>query len=182
VAGQVHYTPLSWNLLILSERTFGASDLLGLGRSTNYIEHYVRLGEHGDVAAVELIGGWRPYASQKKSAPDRDARFGLFSRRYVPAWLSTSMRFPRLSRRIDRCFGTPWVAPNELLLLLRKVSAEKLRALGTQPDTSIHDFDVGEDVGPSGSWTAASETSHQRPEQARRCKPARQRGRRLRHR
>src|SRR5947209_16213111 len=38
--------------------------------------------------------------------------------------------------------------PNELLLLLRKVSAEKLRALGTQPDTSIHDFDVGEDVGP----------------------------------
>src|SRR6266404_3156732 len=37
--------------------------------------------------------------------------------------------------------------PNQLLLLLRKVSAEKLRALGTQPDTSIHDFDVGEDVG-----------------------------------
>src|SRR5258708_16443814 len=37
--------------------------------------------------------------------------------------------------------------PNELLLLLRKVSAEILRALRTQPDTSIHDFDVGEDVG-----------------------------------
>src|SRR5258708_37421741 len=36
--------------------------------------------------------------------------------------------------------------PNELLLLLRKVSAEILRALGTEPDTSIHDFDVGEDV------------------------------------
>src|SRR6202049_173243 len=36
--------------------------------------------------------------------------------------------------------------PNELLLLLRKVSAEILRALRTQPDTSIHDFDVGEDV------------------------------------
>src|SRR6266478_6589511 len=37
--------------------------------------------------------------------------------------------------------------PNELLLLLRKVSAEILRALRTQPDTSIYDFDVGEDVG-----------------------------------
>src|SRR5579862_923881 len=37
--------------------------------------------------------------------------------------------------------------PNELLLLLRKVSAEILRAPRTQPDTSIHDVDVGEDVG-----------------------------------
>src|SRR5258706_15727601 len=38
-------------------------------------------------------------------------------------------------------------SPNELLLLLRKVSAEILRPLRTQPDTSIYDFDVGEDVG-----------------------------------
>src|SRR5947209_18998919 len=44
-------------------------------------------------------------------------------------------------------FRDALVRPNELLLLLRKVSAEKLRTLGTQPDTSIHDFDVGEDVG-----------------------------------
>src|SRR5690349_5968920 len=38
--------------------------------------------------------------------------------------------------------------PNELLLLLRKVAAEIPCALRTQPDTSIHDFYVGEDVGP----------------------------------
>src|SRR5712671_3772293 len=38
--------------------------------------------------------------------------------------------------------------PNELLLLVRKVSAKILRALRTQPDTSIHDFYMGEDVGP----------------------------------
>src|SRR5437879_2606238 len=38
--------------------------------------------------------------------------------------------------------------PNELLLLLRKVPTEILRAFRTQPDTSIYDFDVGEDVGP----------------------------------
>src|SRR6202008_4554616 len=38
--------------------------------------------------------------------------------------------------------------PNELLLLLRKIPTEILRAVRAQPDTSIHDFDVGEDVGP----------------------------------
>src|SRR5678815_2032606 len=37
--------------------------------------------------------------------------------------------------------------PNELLFLLRKIAAEILCALWTQPDTSIHDFYVGEDVG-----------------------------------
>src|SRR6267143_1591987 len=45
-------------------------------------------------------------------------------------------------------FGDALGRPNELLLLLRKVSAEILRALRTKPDTSIHDFNVGEDVGP----------------------------------
>src|SRR5882762_239820 len=44
-------------------------------------------------------------------------------------------------------FGDALGRPNELLLLLRKVSTEILRALWTQPDASIHDFDVGEDVG-----------------------------------
>src|SRR5215470_18577061 len=38
--------------------------------------------------------------------------------------------------------------PNELLLLLRKIAAEILGALRTQPDTSIHDFYVREDLGP----------------------------------
>src|SRR5262249_41204225 len=38
--------------------------------------------------------------------------------------------------------------PDELLLLLRKVAAEIFGALGTQPDTSIHNFDVGKHVGP----------------------------------
>src|SRR5260370_3002586 len=37
--------------------------------------------------------------------------------------------------------------PNELLLLLRKISAEILRTFGTKPDTSIHDFNVVEHVG-----------------------------------
>src|SRR6266478_7281476 len=37
--------------------------------------------------------------------------------------------------------------PNELLLLLRKVAAEILCALRTQPDTSVDDFYVGKNVG-----------------------------------
>ena len=37
--------------------------------------------------------------------------------------------------------------PNEFLLLLRKVSAKILRALRTEPDASIHDFNMREDVG-----------------------------------
>src|SRR4029453_13807920 len=45
-------------------------------------------------------------------------------------------------------FRRPLGRPNELLLLLRKIAAEILCALRTQPDTSIYDFDVGEDVGP----------------------------------
>src|SRR5260221_13565097 len=38
--------------------------------------------------------------------------------------------------------------PNELLLLLRKVAAEILSALRTQPDTSINDLYLEEDFGP----------------------------------
>src|SRR6267142_6326386 len=37
--------------------------------------------------------------------------------------------------------------PNELLLLLRKISAEILGALRTQPDTSIYHFNMVEHVG-----------------------------------
>ena len=80
-----------------------------------------------------------------KSAPDRDAPCGRFCRRCTSS-ASTSRRFPRLCLE-QVGFRDALGRPNELLLLLRKVSAEKLRALGTQPDASIHDFDVGEDVG-----------------------------------
>src|SRR6202030_4335276 len=43
-------------------------------------------------------------------------------------------------------FGDALSRPNQLLFLLRKISAEILRAFRTKPDTSIHHFDVGEDV------------------------------------
>src|SRR5579864_7984796 len=64
----------------------------------------------------------------------------------VPAWLRLPSGSPGF--RIEQVgFGNALGRPNELLLLLRKVSAKILRALRTQPDASIHDFDMGEDVG-----------------------------------
>src|SRR5882724_3839950 len=65
----------------------------------------------------------------------------------VPAWLRLPSGSPGF--RVEQVgFRDALGRPNELLLLLRKVSAEILRALRTQPDTSIYDFDVGEDIGP----------------------------------
>src|SRR5882762_7589572 len=63
----------------------------------------------------------------------------------VPAWLRLPSGSP--SFRVEQIgFGDALSRPNELLLLLRKISAEILRTFGTKPDASVHDFDVGEDV------------------------------------
>src|SRR5258706_11674470 len=63
----------------------------------------------------------------------------------VPAWLRLPGGSPDFRLEQVR-FGDPLSRPNELLLLLRKISAEMLRTFGTKPDTSIHDFDMGEDL------------------------------------
>src|SRR5258707_10808169 len=63
----------------------------------------------------------------------------------VPAWLRLPSGSP--SFRVEQIgFGDALSRPNELLLLLRKISAEILRTFGTKPDTSIYDVDVGEHV------------------------------------
>src|SRR6266478_3030586 len=69
---------------------------------------------------------------------------------FFPDDVPTRLRLPSGSAdfRLEQVgMGDALGRPNKLLLLLRKVSAEILRAFRTQPDTSIHDFDVGEDVG-----------------------------------
>ena len=45
-------------------------------------------------------------------------------------------------------FGDTLSRPNQLLLLLRKVSAEIFRSLRPQPDTPIYDFDLRKDIRP----------------------------------
>src|SRR5271169_6626704 len=63
----------------------------------------------------------------------------------VPAGLRLPSGSPGF--RVEQIgLGDALSRPNKLLLLLRKISAEMLRTFGTKPDTSIHDFDVGEDV------------------------------------
>ena len=103
------------------------------------------MGEHRHMAAVELVRGCTHALGEKALqigmnravlfADDVPARFRL------PGG-SPDFRLEQIGLRhaLRR--------PNELLLLLRKVSAEILQALRPQPDTSIHDFYVGEDVGP----------------------------------
>src|SRR5712692_3316132 len=111
---------------------------------TDDIKHSFWLGKHRHVAAVEFTGGC-PHALGEK-ALQIGMHGVVFFADDIPAWL----RLPSGSSgfRVEQVgFGDALSRPNELLLLLRKVSAEILRTLPTQPDTSIHDFDVGEDVG-----------------------------------
>src|SRR4029077_7209210 len=95
------------------------------------------------MAAVKLIGG--SAHALREEALQIGMHCVVFFADDVPAWL----RLPGGSP--DFCIeqiglGDALSRPNELLLLLRKISAEILRTFGTKPDTSIHDFDVGEDV------------------------------------
>src|SRR6266436_5037060 len=111
----------------------------------DYVEHLVGLGKHGDVTAFELMSG--RFHSLGHSAFQIGMHGVVVLADDVPARLRLPCGSPNF--RLEQVgFRDALGRPNELLLLLRKVSAEKLRALGTQPDSSIHDVDVGEDFGP----------------------------------
>jgi hypothetical protein len=115
------------------------------GGGADDVEHALGLGEHRHVAAVELIGG-SAHALGKEALQVRMDGV-VFLADDVPTWLRLPGGSPRF--RIEQVgFRDTLGRPDDLLLLLRKVSAEVLRALRTQPDTSIHDFDVGEDISP----------------------------------
>ena len=86
------------------------------------------------MAAVELAGS-RADALRKKALQIGMDGVILFADD-VPAGLRLPCGSPNF--RLEQVgFRDALGRPNELLLLLRKVSAEKLRALGTQPDSSI---------------------------------------------
>src|SRR6266404_7669315 len=96
------------------------------------------------MAAVELIGGCAHALGH--CALQIGMHGAVIFADDVPARLRLPSGSPNF--RLEQIgLGDALSRPNELLLLLRKVSAEILRALRTQPDTSIYDFDVGEDVG-----------------------------------
>src|SRR6266576_1874263 len=109
------------------------------------VEHALGLREHRHVAAVELIGGCAHALGH--GALQIGMHGAVFFADDVPARLRLPGGPPDF--RVEQVgFRDALGCPTELLLLLRKVPTEILRAVRTQPDTSIHDFDVGEDVGP----------------------------------
>src|SRR4029077_1949619 len=109
------------------------------------VEHAIRLGEHRHVAALKLIRCGAHALCEKTL--QIGVHGAVFFADDVPARLRLPGGSPRF--RLEQVgLGDALGGPNELLLLLRKVSAEILRPLRTQPDTSIHDFNIGEDVGP----------------------------------
>src|SRR5215471_14873014 len=117
---------------------------LGACGLADHVEHEVGLGKHWHVAAVALKGGCAHALGEEalKIGMNGSVLFGDD----IPARL----RLPSSSP--DFCleqigFRRALSCPNQLLLLLRKVAAEILGALGTQPDTSIDDFYVGKNVG-----------------------------------
>src|SRR5215831_2190120 len=123
-----------------------ASSLLtlnGLRGSTDYIEHDIRLGKHGDVTALKFIGGGA-HTVRKKAFQIR-VHSAVVLANDVPARLRLPSRSPDF--RLEQIgFRRALGCPNELLLLLRKVAAEILCAFRTQPDTSVDDFYVGKNV------------------------------------
>src|SRR6516164_3195080 len=123
---------------------------------------------------------WLRPCAWRRSAPDRDERFGLVWRRCTSS-ASTSRQSPRLSPRTDRVsgrLGSPKRA---------SAPAPKDRRRNTLclPDAARYvrrRLLRGKKCRSSGSWTAASESFHRRPVRVRRYKPARQHDRQFRRR
>src|ERR1700757_4394921 len=113
--------------------------LNGFRRRANHVADTFWLGEHRHVAAVELIGGCPHAVGEKTLQIGLDG--AVFFADDVPAWLRLPGGSPDF--RLEQVgFGDALSRPNELLLLLRKISAEIFRTFGTKPNTSIHDFDL----------------------------------------
>src|SRR6516225_3235446 len=116
---------------------------LGVCGLADHVEHEAWLGKHRHVAAVALKGGCAHALGEEalQIGLNGSVLFGDD----IPARLRPPGGPP------DFCleqigFRRALGCPNELLLLLRKVAAEILCALRTQPDTSVDDFYVRKNV------------------------------------
>src|SRR5439155_19027569 len=98
--------------------------LHGLCGGTDHVNHKLGVGEHRDVAAVDLVGGGAHTLGH--GALQIGMHGAVFFADDVPARLRLPSGSPD-SRLEQVGFGDALGRPNELLLLLRKVSAEILR-------------------------------------------------------
>ncbi len=117
--------------------------LNSFGGGTDDIDHQVGVGKHGHVAAGDFCrGGAHPLSNEPFHVRVDGA---VILGDDVPAWL----RFPGSSSdfRVEQVgIRHALGRPNELLFLLGQIACETVDAFRKQPDTSVRDFDVGEDV------------------------------------
>jgi hypothetical protein len=109
----------------------------------DYIDHYVGVGEHGDVAAGDLSHFGAHPLSNEPFHVGVDGAVVLGDN--VPAWLrSPGGSFDFRAEQVgDRhALGRP----NKPLFLLGQIACETIDAFRKQPDTSVRDFDVREDI------------------------------------
>ena len=114
------------------------------GRFSDYIDHGLRLRQHHHVAACDL--GCRGAHALSEEALTVRLYGAIVLGDDVPARL----RLPRGSSRFRR--EQVWSRhalgrPNQLLVLLGQIACEGIHAFRKQPETSIGDFYVREDVG-----------------------------------
>ena len=110
---------------------------------TDYIDHQVGVGEHGDVAAGDLSHFGAHALSNEPFHVGVDGAVVLGDD--VPAGL----RSPGSSSDFcieQACIRNALGRPNQLLFLLGQIVGETVDAFRKQPDTSVRDFDVREDV------------------------------------
>src|SRR5580704_13896252 len=118
--------------------------LSGFDRFSDHIDYGLRLRQHHHVAARNL--GRRGAHALSEEALTVRLYGAIVLCNYVPARL----RLPRGSSRFRR--EQVWSRhalgrPNQLLVLLGQIACEGIHAFLKQPETSIRDFDVRENVG-----------------------------------
>src|SRR5215470_10407429 len=117
----------------------------GVCGGADYVEDAFRLGEHRHMAAVEFVGGCAHALGH--SALQIGLNGAVILGDDVPAGLRPpggsadfgveQVGFRSSLRRI-----------NKLFLLLGQITGETLNAFRSQPDASVLDIDVGEDIRP----------------------------------
>ncbi len=145
----------------------------------NDLDDNVRPGKHDDVAAVGLDRG-RVHAFRQKALKVRMHSLVLLSED-VPARLRLPGNLVEIL--LLEQVGSGWVVgrPDQLLLLLGKVSREVLDAFRLNPDTSAGRPRSGRRF-RLGICSVGSARSHEHPGRRRRCKPVPRRARRFRRR
>src|SRR5262245_10184864 len=138
---EVRKSSQKWSVLRSAVRSIAWLGACGLA---DHVEHEVGLGKHWHVAAIALKRGCAHAFGEEalQIGMNGSVLFGDD----VPARLRLPGSLPDF--RLEQIgFRRALGCPNELLLLLRKVAAEKLCGFRTQPDTSVDDFNVGKNVG-----------------------------------